>query len=224
RNAARPLGDKETRHWVDAIEQASSRAKAHGQRLWFQLDREGDNQDLLLALRDSGHDFTVRAAWDRLTESAGHDEQRLRQRLADEMPVGTYELDVSGAPYRAPRVAHMVVRTARVTLVMRRRGQSKREATLSLNVVWTREHGTTPEGEKPLDWLLLTSRAVETLADATAVIYGYTQRWRIEDFHRVWKGSHCKVEDMQLRSAEAITVWATILASVAGRIERLRLL
>jgi len=224
-NAARPLADKETRHWVAAFEQARARADAHGRRLWFQIDREGDNRDLLLALHASGHDFTVRAAWDRLTEATGEDQQRLRQRVGQEAPSGVYDVDVAGAPSRAPRIAKMVVRTARVTLAMAPRGRSKKEqANLTLNVVWAREEGTTPPNEKPLDWLLLTSRPVDTFADAMAVVYGYTQRWRIEDFHRVWKSSSCRVEETQLRSPAAITVWATILASVAGRIERLRLL
>jgi len=222
-NAKRPLSDKETRHWVTVIEQAKRGAEQYGKRLWFQLDREGDNQDLLLALNESEQDFTVRAAWDRMTEATGEDEQRLRQRLAGIPANGSYEIEVRGGSGRTPRAARMTVRTARVTLAMRRRGKS--EATrLALNVVWAREESTTPAGEKSIDWLLLTTRPVETFAQAKAVVDGYTQRWRIEDFHRVWKSSACRVEESQLRSPEAIKVWATILASVAGRIERLRLL
>jgi len=224
-NANRPLSDKETRHWVTVIEQAKRGAEQHGKRLWFQLDREGDNQDLLLALNESGQDFTVRAAWDRMTEATGDDEQRLRQRLAGVQPNGNYAIDVRGGSGRTARAARMVVRTVRVTLAMRRRGKSRSDATrLALNVVWAAEEGTTPAGEKPIDWLLLTTRPIDTFAQAKAVVDGYTQRWRIEDFHRVWKSSACRVEDSQLRSPEALTAWATLLASVACRIERLRLL
>jgi hypothetical protein len=224
-NALRPLAEKETRHWVEAIERSGKRADAHGQRLWFQLDREADNADILLALHASKHDFTVRAAWDRLTEVAGEDSQRMRHRLGQGARVGTYEVEVTGAPSRTPRTARMLVRTARVTLVMRPRGKPRSDTVrLTLNVVWALEDGTNPPNEKPLDWLLLTTRAVATLADARMVVFGYTQRWRIEDFHRVWKSGACRVEQTQLRSAKAITLWATILASVAGRIERLRLL
>jgi hypothetical protein len=224
-NAKRPLSDKETRHWVTVIDQAKRGAERYVKRLWFQLDREADNQDLLLALNASGQDFTVRAAWDRMTEATGEDEQRLRQRLAGVPPNGSYAIDVRGRSGRAPRAARMSVRTARVTLAMRQRGKSRSEGTrLALNVVWAREEATTPAGEKPIDWLLLTTRPVDTFDQAKGVVDGYTQRWRIEDFHRVWKSSACRVEDSQLRSAEAIKVWATILASVAGRIERLRLL
>jgi hypothetical protein len=223
RNLKRPLSDKETRHWIDAITQAKDAADARGIRLWFQIDREGDNGDLLLALDETGHDFTVRAAWDRVVDVTGQDAQHVRQRLAKEAPTGSYEIAVSGAPSRSPRTARMLVRTAHVTFALHQSG-SKDKKRLAINVVWAREEGTTPGREKPLDWLLLTSRTVDTFEQAYEVVYGYTQRWRIEDFHRAWKSSVCRVEDTQLRSFEAITVWATMLANVAARSERLRLL
>src|SRR6185369_10739664 len=46
--------------------------------------------------------------------------------------------------------------------------------------------------------------------------------WRIEDFHKTWKSGACNVEACQLRSAEAAMKWATIMASVAARTERLK--
>jgi len=221
RNRKRPLAEKETRYWVEAITQARHAADARGTRLCFEIDREGDNRDLLVALSETGHDFIVRGTWDRMIEATGEDEQRLRQRLASEGAAGSYEVAVSGAPSRAPRTARMVVRAACVTLVMRKARDVQR---LSVNVVWAREEGTTPSGEKPLDWLLFTSLPIETFEQAYAVVHGYTQRWRIEEFHRAWKSSTCRVEEMQLRSFEAATVWATMLAAVAARAERLRLL
>jgi hypothetical protein len=54
------------------------------------------------------------------------------------------------------------------------------------------------------------------------VIKSYATRWRIEDFHKTWKSGYCGVEDTQLRSAEASKTWATLLATVAARIERLK--
>jgi len=86
------------------------------------------------------------------------------------------------------------------------------------------EPRTCPAGEKPLDWLLFTSHEVRSLRDAREVIFGYTLRWRIESFHKTWKTGACDVEQNQLRSQRSATVWATILAAVAVRIERLKLL
>ena len=81
---------------------------------------------------------------------------------------------------------------------------------------------TTPAGEKPIDWLLFTNREVATFEDACMVVRGYATRWRIEEFHRAWKSGACRVEDAQLHSTPALIKWATILAAVATRIERLK--
>jgi hypothetical protein len=75
-----------------------------------------------------------------------------------------------------------------------------------------------------LDWLLLTNATVQTFEEAQYIIWGYTQRWRIEEFHKTWKTGSCEVEQTQLRSQRAVCVWATILAAVAVRVERLKFL
>lgn len=93
---------------------------------------------------------------------------------------------------------------------------------VELHAVLVEELGEPPVGEEPISWLLLTNMAVESFDDARLVVYGYSQRWRVEEFHKAWK-SVCRVEDSQLEVL-AFKVWATILASVAMRIERLKYL
>jgi hypothetical protein len=130
-------------------------------------------------------------------------------------------LDVKARAGRRARKARMVVRVARVALRLRDQ-KTDRITRLEVNAVWAREEGTTPAGEEPLDWLLFTNRPVETLEDAILVVYGYTQRWRVEEFHRTWKSGECDVESTQLRSFDAFRRWATILAANAIRLERLK--
>jgi hypothetical protein len=113
------------------------------------------------------------------------------------------------------------VHSARLVVLLRDH-HVKETHPVTLTVVWAHEVRTTPRGEKPLDWVLYTTRPVRTGADALQVVRNYTFRWRVEDFHRTWKRGHCQVEDTQLRTAEAVVKWATILASVAARAERLR--
>jgi len=69
--------------------------------------------------------------------------------------------------------------------------------------------------------MLLTNYPVLNFQDAELVIFGYSQRWRIEQFHRAWKSGACQVEDTQLGDRDHIITWATILASVAMRIVRM---
>jgi hypothetical protein len=55
-----------------------------------------------------------------------------------------------------------------------------------------------------------------------AVLHGYTQRWKIEELHRTWKSGACRVEETQLRTADAVMKWAIVMAATASRIERLK--
>ena len=91
---------------------------------------------------------------------------------------------------------------------------------MTLSALLARERGTPADGSEPVEWLLLTNRKIETKTDAELVLFGYTLRWRIEQFHKTWK-SVCRVEQTQLREAENIEGWATILAAVAMRLLRL---
>jgi hypothetical protein len=210
--------EKETHHWLRAIEEASARAEETGARLWFQLDREADCQAILMKLADSHHQFTVRGSSNRLVED--EDSQHLLELLAKKPSQDTYEVEVPAGPQRTARRARMVVRWGEMVLRMGR----KSKQLLEINAVWAREQRTCPAGEKPLDWLLLTSAEVRSSDDAREVIFGYTLRWRIESFHKTWKTGACNVEETQLRSQQSVKLWATLLAAVATRIERLKLL
>jgi hypothetical protein len=214
---ARPDKEKETRYWLEAIDDARQRLDETGAHGWFQLDREADARPILLGLQASGHRFTVRSAWDRVVDGG----QFLRATLERQLPVAAYDLDVPGRATREARHARMIARHAPTKLRLRDRRTNK-TTWLAVHAVWVREEGTTPEGEKPLDWLLFTNAQVQSVDDVYLVVEGYARRWRIEDFHRTWKSGACNVEQMQLRSREAAVRWATLLAAVATRVERLK--
>jgi Transposase Tn5 dimerisation domain len=115
----------------------------------------------------------------------------------------------------------MQMRAAAVTLDLRDKKTSQ-HWTLVVNAVWTREIGTTPRSEQPVEWLLLTNASIAEAADVELVVQGYAQRWRIEDFHKTWKSGVCDVESTQLRARSHVIKWATLLAAVATRVERLK--
>lgn len=219
--AARNVEEKETWHWIETIRAAKAKLDAHGVRGWFQIDREGDSRELLMELTGTGHWWTVRSSSDRNIGLEDGDVGRLREELSRQVVQGRYDLEVSGKLKRCARTARMVVRTGRVSLRLRDQ-RTDRITLLSLTAVWTREEGTTPPNEDPIDWLLLTNREVTALEQAREVIAGYAARWRVEECHKTWKSDGCNVEDMQLRTADAAIKWATILAAVAVRIERLK--
>jgi hypothetical protein len=220
-NRARRVETKETFQWLTTIKTAGNVLERHGVRAWFQVDREGDGRDVLLTLHEGRHWWTVRSNADRSIEIEDGDVGSLRAHLGEQAPEGSYTLDVPGRANRSARTANMMVRFARVRLRLRNR-RTKTRRPLEVTAVWAREEATTPDGEKPLDWLLFTNWPVQSFDDGLMVVRGYAQRWRVEEAHRAWKSGVCDVEQMQLRSSSAAQKWAIILAAVAARVERLK--
>ena len=68
----------------------------------------------------------------------------------------------------------------------------------------------------------MTNAEVNEFEDARDILRGYGFRWRAEDFHRAWKCGLCNVEDTQLHTQARVIRWATMLAAVAARAERLK--
>lgn len=72
-------------------------------------------------------------------------------------------------------------------------------------------------GEKPIEWLLLTNEAVETLDEACLRIAGYRRRWLVEIFFRILK-SGCRVEALQLATVERLERALVVYLIIAWRI------
>ena len=221
----RPVDKKETRHWLDAIKDSAERMAETGSktRITYLVDREGDSAAMLATLVGTEQGFIVRGNWDR--EVAAEDGRRWKIRnLFSYLPaLGAYDLEVSARPGRSARKAHIELAAANVTLTIHD-PVSRKALDLKLTAVRARELGTNPQGEEPIDWLLLTTLPARSEAEARAVVTGYTFRWRIEEFHRAWKSGHCDIENSQLRSMDALQKWSLVLATVAVRIERLKLI
>ena len=221
----RPVAKKETRHWLDAVKDTAERmaATATKTRMTYLVDREGDSAAMLTTLVATEHDFIVRGNWDR--EVAAEDGRRwkIKNLFAYRPALGAYDLELSARPGRTARTARIELGAAEIMLTVKDPTTSKL-VEMKLTAVSAREIGTAPQGEDPIDWLLLTTLPARSEDEARAIVTGYTYRWRIEEFHRAWKSGRCNIEDSQLRSMEALQKWALVLATIAVRIERLKLI
>lgn len=218
----RPIIEKETYHWFETIQQTQMVFQETSDSCipWYQLDRGGDFHEMLSWAEERKARITIRASQNR--RIINEETQSIWKALATKPLLGSYQLNVIQGPHRQARVAHMEVRGCQVQLKLRHAWTSKIRL-CTLHAVLVSEIGTVPTAEKPIEWLLLTNYEISNFDDACLVIFGYTQRWRIEEFHKTWK-STCGVEDSQLRDAGRIKLMAIILASVAMRIERLKYL
>lgn len=224
----------ENHFWLETLRETS---RAFGEtapqcRPWFQMDRGADSLQVLELSTDLRLLVTIRAAHDRcIEERAGHLWSTLqrapviakRQVEVSARPPVDRKKRVNGkrikvmTPRRRARVATVVIRAAAVP--MKCKTNSGREFTVTLNAVYVREESR--RGDDRIEWMLLTTHPIRTRRDVLQVVQGYALRWRIEEFHRLWKTGLCRVEDTQLRSRDAIFKWATILAAVATRAMRI---
>ena len=224
-NAMRPVHEKETQRWIDTIVVTKRRFEEHapGTRCWFVIDAEGDAWTIHVALCNERplDMFTVHANANRRVRRADGSPGHLREEVAAQPEIGGYVVDVPARGKRKARRAHMQIRVAKLTLDVRDQRTGKQHL-LPVHVVQAYEVGTTPDGEEPLDWTLLTNHPVDTLEQARLVIDSYEKRWRIEEVHKTWKSGGCGVESSQLHTGAAAMKWSTILFTVAVRIERIK--
>jgi Transposase DNA-binding/Transposase DDE domain len=225
----RPLQQRESSLWgdvIDEVEQTVVQARATV-RPWYQLDRGGDAWQVLRKAQDEQLWITVRAAYDRAVDVEGQ-ETRLRTAVGKQKPLAFFDHYLS--PSAAKRLGHsplrprhLEVRVLQVGLILKDwRDHKGRDCGVSDYYVVHLREKSPPPGVQRLEWFLLTTYPIQSVYDALRVAWGYSLRWRIEEFHKTWKSGACNIERSQLRSAENLKRWATLLAAVASRIERLK--
>ena len=79
----------------------------------------------------------------------------------------------------------------------------------------------TPEGEEPLEWILLTSIPTTTLEQAWERVGWYEHRWIVEDYHQCLK-TGCRLEARQVQSADRLIRLLGFLSPLAVRLLCLR--
>jgi hypothetical protein len=227
----RKVSEKETQRWLDTMLPAVARLRAEAPEVkpCVVVDREGDNQHILSALDEASIGFIIRSSFDRrLVDADGRREVVLEDRvyltdaLAETKAFEVYEIPIKGGSGRKPRMARMALRARPVELQLRNQW-SNTIRSLRVWAVETQEINA-PKGSKPIVWRLLTSMPVLTAERAHFVVQAYARRWRIEEFHKTWKSSLCDVETSLLRSRAHAQKWVSILAAVAARTERLKIL
>ena len=162
-------------------------------------DREADVYDVLAAPRPAGVDLLIRASWNRCVKAP----QRYVWDTVEAQPVAA-QLCLH-VPRRGPqpaREATLALRCGPLTLCP---PQHRKAEGLPAVVLWAVQvcEVEPPVEVEPIEWLLLTTVAVETVDDAIERVQWYSCRWGIEVWHRILK-SGCRIEARQLASGERL--------------------
>jgi len=115
---------------------------------------------------------------------------------------------------RESRTAEVEVRAARVTLRAPWR-HDRKLCDVTINAVLVSEEKP-PQGDVPIEWLLLTNLPIADAEQVRTVIQYYTIRWMIEVFFRTLE-SGCRVEDRQFEHIDRLTNYLAICLIVTWR-------
>ena len=230
---ATPLEDKKSFDWVAGLHSCMDlAAQLPDTRITCVMDREADFYELFDAHRHNPCvDVLIRANYNRLTTTG----TKLFDRLRAGKVQSTMQLEVKrqsarpkrskqkARPARLRRVAQVELRYERVEFTAPK--DLKDKDNIKLWVVHALEKAP-PQGVKPLEWYLLTSREISTATDAEQCLADYALRWRIEDWHRVLK-TGCRVQELahqrieRLERAIAINLviaWRIMVMTLLGRV------
>ncbi|MEY4575878.1 MAG: hypothetical protein RL701_581 [Pseudomonadota bacterium] len=211
--------DKESARWGRGIE-ASAQALTNCQSIVHVMDREADSYALFSQIEQLGHGFVIRLRTDRRatqvdgSDDSDGDEWSTLGKLATEMK-GVCKRDVPlskrGAkrapaslkthPPREARGATLHFSAMQVE-IPKPRYVADAPASLHLGFVRVWEPNP-PEGEEPVEWLLITNEPCETPDEIVRVVDLYRCRWIIEDLFKAIK-TGCALQERQLESRRAL--------------------
>lgn len=230
--------DHEMARWFEGVNKTEKLLQPTGKRVVHVMDREADSYGLLAFMLAHKRDFVVR-----LVENNRRDGETglklgavledvpfvasRRVRLGARSPLrGKREL--AKQPARKERDAELHFRAKKVVIKRPKKYDScyadvpwdELPEQLELNVVQAIEVAP-PDGESPVQWLLLTTESVATAENIVRVVDLYRSRWLIEEFFKTLK-TGCSLEERQIESAEPMLKTLALLAPVAWQLLLMR--
>lgn len=231
----RTHNDTESARWLLQMQRVDDAMRDSATTVLHVMDREGDDYGLLVDAMAQGRRFVIRMCHDRLVAPGGDDDpsaRKVRALFAAQLEGGCERwVWLSARNGRQPRQQKVHPsrrgRAARLTFAARtvelRRPDSQPThlpLTLALNVVRVWEPDP-PVGEAPVEWVLLTSEPIATIADVLRVVDAYRARWCVEEFFKAIK-TGCAYEQSQAEDYETLQKLLWLKIPIAINLLRLR--
>ena len=190
--------EKESYKWILAAK-ASKERLAQAKMITFIEDREGDFYEQLSSISQENVHYIIRSKNNRKTT----DTLKAWEILSGQPILGSYMLSLQ-TDYRKKRIKQIIplkVRYATITLAKGEHIKNNKSYpnTITLQIVEAFE-----EKKDGISWKLLTTHPIKTFEDAYKIIEWYSQRWMIEQIHRLLKSKGFQIEDSELENGWAI--------------------
>lgn len=219
RRKALPIEQKERMKWLRSFRRLAEIQKLCHQTLLVSIgDREADIYDLFHeAMKDpAGPKLLVRAEKSR---SRKVEQEPLWAFMARQESAGVLEIHVPRRGNQKARDAMVDVRFSEVALSP---PKTRHAPPIPVWAVYILEQER-EDGGAPIEWMLLTTVAVNRFEEAKQRVEWYSGRWGIEVYHRTLK-TGCRIEDRQLGTADRMEACLGVDMVVAWRIYHLTML
>jgi hypothetical protein len=189
--------------------------------IWVHVgDRGADMFPFFQACQATQTHFLVRAAQNRRVEVC-EDEITYALTLARSWPSqASRALEVPARHGHPARSTQLQLAFGQMTLLPPRNEPRASKDPMRVWVIRVWEEQA-PEGEEPLEWILLTSVPTTTPAEAWERVDWYGHRWLAEDYHQCLK-SGCRIEQRQLQSVDGLMRLLGLLSPLAVRLLQIR--
>lgn len=222
-----PVEEKETYRWLETL--ITTQEAMRNTEVVTVCDREADLYDFFKLSHQLGASVLVRANTNRSVNRPSRYAEKGVVKLWDHMRqqsgTGSYTIQI---PKRS-KTKHSKEREARSATVTVRFGAFRLNAPrnnvkhnreqlpdIDMNAVYVLESNP-PDGEEPVEWMLLTNLPVRSFDEAYEKVLWYCLRWRIEMYYKVLK-SGFRVEACRLGHAERLARYLTVMSIVAWRL------
>ena len=218
RSQRRKREERETDVWMRQVQAIGTPESGS---LWVHVgDRGADMFPFFQACRSTQTHFLVRAAQNRRVQES---EEEISYSLTQARAFPSQASRVLELPARhghQKRSAQLQLAFGQMTLLPPRHEPRAGKEPLTVWVirVWEEE---APEGEEPLEWVLLTSVPTTTLEQAWERVEWYRHRWLVEDSHQCLK-SGCRIEERQLQTVDGLIRLLGLLSPLAVRLLQVR--
>jgi transposase-like protein/DDE family transposase len=223
-----PAAERESFRWTQLVQDVEGVMAGHAKAIHL-MDSEADAFELVHDLTQAERRFVIRLKFNRSVANAPQP-MRLEQKLQGLQGRFVREVQLSSrSPSRPPkgkrnvarcyREAKLAFSATRVPLLPPEHLKGK-ASPVDVHIVHVRELDA-PEGTEPVDWKLVTTEPIDSVADIERIVDAYRARWVIEEFFKALK-TGCAFEKRQLETLSALLNALAVFVPIAWELLLLR--
>lgn len=215
--------NRESELWEQATYRIGDKPVDQAVRWVRVTDRGSDIYEYLCSVAECEHGHVVRAAQDRvLLDEEGRQCGTLFGIARAQAALGEIELELRGREGKPTRTVQLKISAVEVCIrAPYRPGHSAGQLPpIHCTAVRAWEEDP-PKGEEALEWILLCDGVRTSFELARECVQQYSARWLCEEFHKALK-TGLKVEELQLKTGEALMAATAVKSVVALRLLDLR--